>query len=202
MNVKRLGSLAGILFPILGVFFVFLLALYIPGYSHVRQYVSEIGEVGSPVQFYYSVFLLFVGVLLVLFSLGLYPDIKKNKYSWVAPLLLSLVAVFFIGLVAFPCRYGCVLSSAEFAHGIFWMLCAASLSFVPLFFWIATRKDRRWKSYGEFNLIMQGLGLLAFVLFFLVDSSLVGLLQRISLFVYFVWIEVVSVKLFKLSRGG
>lgn len=202
MSFKKIGSLLGILFPILSICFIILLALFIPGYSHVEKYVSDIGRYGSDLQGIYSVLMISMGCVLIVFSLALYSDIKKNKYSLVAPVLLILFSLSFIGLVAFPCEGECSLIPPGSIHSLFVSLCFISLVFVPIFFWLSTKCDKRWKSYKTFNMIMQVLGIISLILFAIKIEPIVGLLQRAFLLVYFIWVGVISLKLFKLSNPG
>ena len=62
------GALACLLF--FGT--VYLLAIQLPGYSHVSQTISEVGKIGSPVAAAFQVGMLAVNVLLILFGLGLF----------------------------------------------------------------------------------------------------------------------------------
>jgi len=69
--MKRYGLLLG---PISGLIFVLGvagLAAVVPGYSHVRQTVSEIGEVGSPAQMPFMIMLLAIALCLFGFALAL-----------------------------------------------------------------------------------------------------------------------------------
>lgn len=71
------GTLAGLLF--FGT--VYALAYAVPGYSHVSDTVSEIGQVGSPVERLFQVAMLAVNLCIVAFGLGLFYFARSREAS-------------------------------------------------------------------------------------------------------------------------
>ena len=84
-----IGTLAGI---ILGGGIVGL-ALLLPGYSHLRQTVSEIGEVGSPARIPFAVMLCVVGVCLLIFASAVREVLARAHHSQVAAYLIGCMAL-------------------------------------------------------------------------------------------------------------
>ena len=72
------------------------LVLMVPGYSHVRQTVSEIGEVGSPARVPFAIMLCCVAACLVVFASAV-RELSVNLGH-------SQLAAYFIGYMALPAR--------------------------------------------------------------------------------------------------
>ncbi len=196
----KIASLCGLVFPILSFVFIILLGNLLQGYSHTENYISEIWEVGSLVGMVSLFLFMPLSIIFFIFITGLYFAVKKDKYSWISFVLLVIFSLTLIFMVVFPCDVGCELGSFNgYIHNISMLIGFISLSLAPLFFWFATRQDKRWKKYSLYNLITPLIGLVALVIFFFCSRDLKGITQRIYLLVYFIWIEVIALKLFKLS---
>jgi hypothetical membrane protein len=95
-----LGPMAGVLLfaGIAG------LGLGVPGYSHVRQTVSEIGEVGSPMQIPFTLLLCLVAGCLLIFALGVRRASDAAHRGRTCAYLIACMALSGagVGLFAFP----------------------------------------------------------------------------------------------------
>lgn len=80
------------------------LATLIPGYSHIRQTVSEIGEIGSPARTLFALALCAVALCLALFALGLWREARASGRGHMGALLIAFMAipVAGVGVFAFP----------------------------------------------------------------------------------------------------
>src|SRR6478672_8286809 len=94
------GPLAG---AILG-FGIAGLALLLPGYSHVRQTVSEIGEIGSPARVPFAVMLCCVAACILVFAAAVRDRSLQAGYSAAAAYLTGFMALSAagVGLFAYP----------------------------------------------------------------------------------------------------
>ena len=83
---------------------VFGLALLVPGYSQVRQTVSEIGEVGSPAQTPFTVLLVCVAACLIVFAAGVRAAATRAGHNPAAAYLVACAAVAAagVGFFSFP----------------------------------------------------------------------------------------------------
>jgi hypothetical protein len=79
-NLLLFGAPAGVVFFVT----VYVLAAYVPGYSHVSETVSEIGEIGSPVAGSFQIAMLAVNLCVVLFAAGRLHFARDNNLSGVA----------------------------------------------------------------------------------------------------------------------
>jgi hypothetical membrane protein len=80
------------------------LAEMLPGYSHSRQTVSEIGEVGSPARIPFAVALCVVAICLTIFALGLRDLSRRTDRSPLAAYLVAAMAISAtgVGVFAYP----------------------------------------------------------------------------------------------------
>ena len=91
------GPLAALIF----VAGVWGLATRVPGYNHVHQTVSEIGEVGSPMQQPFSVLLIVIAFCMLMFASGVFSVSKAAGRSTAAAWLLACMAVSAAGVGVF-----------------------------------------------------------------------------------------------------
>lgn len=83
---------------------MFAVGLMIPGYSHVRQTVSELGEVGSPGRISFTVLLLLVAGCLIVSATGVYAALRAANCSTVPAFFVGAMAVSAggVGVFAYP----------------------------------------------------------------------------------------------------
>lgn len=80
------------------------LALMLPGYSQIRQTVSEIGEMGSPARIPFAIMLCGVALCLLIFAAGVGAESKKSGHGTLCAYLIACMAVSAagVGLFASP----------------------------------------------------------------------------------------------------
>ena len=81
------GALAGLLF----IATVYMLALSVSGYSHVSDTVSEIGQIGSPVEQSYQIAMLIVDASLVALGIAFISFARSRN----APILPAVLIAYF-----------------------------------------------------------------------------------------------------------
>jgi hypothetical membrane protein len=142
--------------PMMGSAFIvvtLLLAGFLPGYSLIRQTVSEIGGVGSPLRWAYSSFLLVEGMLAALFGSALFGISRSAHLSRWPVLLLWIEAGCYVGLAAYPTPHP--------LHNLFGLIQVVGYS-AMLAGWLAWRRDVRLARLARLS---GGLFLLFIVLF-------------------------------------
>jgi len=97
-NLLLFGALAGVVFFVT----VYVLAAYVPGYSHVSETVSEIGEIGSPIAKTFQIAMLAVNLCVVLFAAGLLHLARDNNLSGVPAFFVAWFGLVDIGTNIFP----------------------------------------------------------------------------------------------------
>jgi len=113
------------------------LALMIPGYDHVHQTVSEIGEIGSPARFPFAIMLCCVAACILVFAAAVRDRSVAAGHSQLAAYLIGFMALpaAGIGIFAYP----------HPLHNIFG---------IPVVLATTDLRDiaRRWREAGFFRL--------------------------------------------------
>jgi hypothetical membrane protein len=170
-----------------------------PGYDQYSQYISELG-VGQNAILQNVNFWVF-GLLVVAFAVGIQRGLP-NARSAVAKvgtglLVLFGAMVFLAGLFPdspfpYPGQIHIAVSVVAFG-AIIW---------AQLFVWVRLRQESQEGVWGRFRNYSLASGLLSLAIFFAfgqLGTSFAGLVQRISLAVGWLWIEVMALKLFRVS---
>jgi len=193
-------AVAGVLIPIVFVALVIVAAASYPGYSHVTQFMSQLG-VGPSAAITNANFVV-TGLLLVAFAFGLHLGIGEGKGSMLGPALLALSGLGWVLAGVFPCsEWTCTATDVHNAV-------AAPLAFVPialapLVFSRRLRADARWRGYASYS-VGTGLALVVLmVVYRITEYTLlepwVGIAQRFLVAVMLLWIGVMALRLLKLS---
>ena len=144
------------------------------------------------------------GVLIILFSIGLYKGIQEANYSWIGPLILVLWGLFdSIGSSIFPCDPGCVgVTFTGKMHLVVSGIGMLLITTAPFFVWRSLKGEEKWQGYDTFTLIVWIIALLMFGVFMYSYATglLIGLIQRIAYLIYLSWILILSIKLLKLYK--
>ena len=185
------GPLAGLLFFAT----VYVLALSVPEYSHVGDTVSEIGQLGSPVEQSYQMAMLIVDAFLVALGIGLIAFSKSRNAPVLPAVLIAYFGFMQMGLHIYP--------SPHSLHNVFGL--SLILGYLaPLALAIS------WRKLAELRGLVQVSWLAAILLIvsiFLNISPLFardlypldyyGLVQRSSLFLIFGWFACVGIWSFR-----
>jgi hypothetical protein len=170
-----------------------------PGYNPVSDYISEIWKAGSAFEHLALFLLALLGGIFLIFSAGLYLEIKEDKFSCYNLILLTVFSLSLIFLGVFPC-YGSCKEHGFTIHLFFTIIACGSIGFSPLLLYFVTKKDKRWINFEKFNLIIFFSSLILLILYVFFLENYRGLFQRLYFFVCFFWVELISIKLFKLSE--
>ena len=72
---------------------------------------------------------------------------------------------------------------------------------IELGFWRSARKDDKWRQHGKFSLLIFAITLVfGLMMVAFVNSDYRGLLKRITTGSFLLWVEVLALKLYSLSR--
>lgn len=210
-EIVTLFALGGAIAPVLDVAIVAALAALQPGYSHVRHFISELGETGRPFAAFANIWFILVSMMFGGFAIALREGIRSSRVSAIGALLFGAWAVTGVIGGLFPCDPGCQGDSlAGVVHVILGEVGAVCLLPVPTLIWLGVRGDPRWAGYGWFTLAVQALALASHLLlgavYFGISplapmlESTVGAIQRFSLGVFYSWTAVIGLKIVR--RGG
>ena len=120
MRLQRIGVFCGILGPLLWLSLIAAAGAMRPGFSHITQYISELGERGSSTEtlMRYAAFEL-TGFLYLCFASAL-AHFTKSRFTRLAACLIALDGLGRIGAGVFPCDPGCAgLTFSQDLHHLF-----------------------------------------------------------------------------------
>jgi hypothetical membrane protein len=199
-STLRFLAMCGIFGPIIYSIVLLNLGFFTPGYDHFSQYMSELGAVDAANPWLMNILgFLLLGILMMLFSVGLDQGIQPGPSGKLGPLLVFLSGLALVFVAFFPCDPGCNNTSfIGLMHGNAAFVAQFALVGAPLFLLFRLDHDDRWRRYVVFSLFVAIIGAMLGVLFqFDVLSEWVGLMQRLSFGILFVWLVVMGIKLFR-----
>ena len=206
VTLRKIGILCGILAPILWASAIFVSGSLRPEYSHLTQYISELGERGGSTEFImrYSAFVP-TGLMHMAFAAFLYVAFKGSPLATFAAMLLAINGIARIAAGMFPCEVGCALPRlllSQKLHSLsagvgFFALIGASVLWGILF--------RRYQSLRGLSAYSIGSGCLGLVLLALMSWSAelragTGLYERLSSGLLSLWVLVFAVRLWWLKE--
>ena len=203
--LHRIGILCGILAPVLWASAIFVSGSLRPEYSHLTQYISELGERGGSTEFImrYAAFVP-TGLMHMAFSAFLHVAIKGSPLAANAAMLLAINGIARIAAGMFPCEVGCALPRLLLSRRLHSL--SAGVGFVALigaaFLWgILFRRYQSLRCVGVYSIVSGCLGL---VLLALMSWSAelragTGLYERLSSGLLSLWVLVFAARLWWLE---
>jgi len=198
-NLKIYG-ICGIVSAILLTATYIVGALLRPGFSSMRQAISELIEAGAPNKLLLDIMLFFFHGLVIPFAYGLHRGINDGKGSKLGPFLLGGAGVIGLFLTAFfPCDPGC--EPVTFT-GIMHIFISIPMGFMVLFSILAfsrrLKKSANWTGYAKYSLITFIVGFVLGILAVVFAKSTVGgLIERLISASYQQWYIVMGLKLIR-----
>ena len=207
---NSLLAVCGIAAPILFALAVIILGFLREDYSHISHTISDLGEIGSPNRAGQNVNFILTGLLIVAFSFGLYRGTGPGKRVMVGSLLVAVIGLGVAGAGVFPDDVSCPSpgcnSLAANGHAVAGFMVFPLIPFAILLFARGLGRDTAWRRYRMYSLVTGIVVLALLALFFASaddDTSLLGrwggAIQRLYLASWFLWIELMAIKLFRLS---
>ena len=173
-----------------------------PGYSSIRQTVSELGEVGSPGQFAFSALLCLVAACLAICANAVAGSLRK--------LGCSTLPAYFVAAMAFSCAGVGIFSFPHPLHNIFGMSETLGLQ-APLVAALVCRNQPRAKQIVVFSFIMYVVVVLAIAINLIplvrptnlwpFIKPFFGVVQRSLFASWFIWLAGYAVLLMRVGRS-
>ena len=197
MRIKlKVFRFAGIAAPILFSFFILLGGYINPGYSSFRETISTLIQRGAPNKMFLDVGIIISNLFLALFGYGIFRIGRNeaNKYKSISGIMLVAGGIAGILIILLPKDLDSV--SAMSVTGYMHHVIVATLTILALisilFSGFGQFHDRKFKTYSIFSLILMLISAVITVISGMSKDSLVGLFERITLFLYFQWLVVMS----------
>jgi hypothetical membrane protein len=206
-SLRKIGNLCGMLAPLLWAFAIIFCGSLRPEYSHLTQYISELGERGSSTELTMR-YLGFVptGLMHMTFAAFLFAAFRGGKLAAIAATLLAINGLARIGAGLFPCEPGCAgpkvllsqqLHSLSAGIGFFAFIGSSVL-------WgLVLRRAQSLRGLGWYSVACGILGLV-FLLLMLWSNERragAGLYERLSSGVLSVWVLVFAARLWWLETS-
>ncbi len=200
---QKLLAICGISGPILYTIVVITLGALEPGYSHVTQTMSQLGAAGAANAIVMNtVGFAVLGILMIAFAFGLHRGISNSgRASKIGPALIAVSGAALIMTGVFRCDPGCAdISAVGITHSVFAIIAAFGMIFAPLAISQRLYRDSRWQSYVTYSMATVAVALaISAVYSFNFFDQWDGALQRISMGIPLIWIEVMAIRLLRLS---
>jgi hypothetical membrane protein len=175
------------------------------GYSHVHQFISELGATGAPHRAMMNYGgLVPSGILTVLFSIAMLRTLKSHVACALGSLSVAVMGVARLGAGLFSCDPGCSLAAMSRAarlHVGFGMFAFCFGILAPLLVAFGSRVQGR----GALLWLSLGVGVSSAMLFAMMlrmgpGTPYVGAVQRLILVLNYGWIVFVAIELGALNR--
>lgn len=205
----RLGLACGLLGPLLWAAAIILAGELRPGFDHVRQYISELGERGSSTELFMR-FGGFVGsgILIVGYAAAFHTMLARiSGRPWLTLLVAALVAVDGMGRIGaglFPCEPGCAAPEAlsQRLHGLSATIAFLAIAAAALLSALLFRGDSRLQPLSAYAFASGCAGLIFLALMSASEARHVhtGLYERLASGVLTLWMFVTAWRLLALAR--
>jgi len=196
---------AGAIIPLWLLVGVTIASSFYPGYDHVRQALSELGAVGSPVHRLSPAINNFpIGILCLLFALGLWRSAGKSNLIGVTALLVAIHGLGSIGAGLYSCDPGCrppQPSASQIIHNLSGLaMCLSLLAANSL--WVA--RGKRFGVSANFHKLSLLALIITLVTLPLMGASiqwgLFGVFQRINYGTQVIWLMGLALQLMTTQR--
>jgi len=194
----RTATLGGVVGPVIFTLVVVASAAGRSDYSHMRNFISELGANGAAntALMNYAGFLL-GGILIATFGIALFYILPSDRITKFASIL---VALFGLGIAVsgiISCDFGCPQGSGTLENLLHNSIAPAAFLcqiIAAICFGIRWRRDHTLRKLSTYSIAsgIAALALLATLVSSLESRELTGLWQRLLLFVLFQWCVVVS----------
>jgi hypothetical membrane protein len=199
VNRQKFYALCGIIAPIIFTIMVIIESLLRPGYSQIYSTVSDLG-LGHLAILQIINFIIF-GLLSLSFTIGFSKYLKNRSGKAVVGLLIVFSLAIISAGVAFLFSGIYPYFTVIIAHSVASIIGFATIIIAQILIWKALKKSDQkvWENYRIYSLISGILTLL--LLLYNVVTPYPGLLERLFIAVWMMWIEVTAIKLYKLANN-
>lgn len=183
-----------LVFPILSLLWLFVTVfwggLVYPEYSHVSQFMSELGAAGSVTSAYVNYFgFIPTEILFLLFLVTLVSILPKTTTMVLGVCCLAVYGVSLIGGALFPCDFQCRPEDPSFAHSLHMAFGAIAFFSAVLGVILLAVNSKQWCASNFPFYSGVGIAAIVFILLLNLDPELsfVGLIQRSAELLLYIW---------------
>lgn len=201
--LPRLFSWMGILAPPTIITFIIAAGLLTPGYNHLTDTISSLNGQESKTPQLLTIGFIIYGVLIIGFAYALYLRLQHGTRAYIAWSMLTLYGICMILAGVFhdsPGTTDATLNTEGALHNAVIITSCLAMLFGMWAFAGSVYRRPSWFGFTWFTMAASFLGLVLSIVFAVQSQiPLAGLLQRLFYCVILVWIETVSIWLFRLT---
>lgn len=182
LKFARLALLAAYITVFFIMVIPLLAGLMTPGYSHVSQFISELGASGAQTE----VFVRFVGFLpaglsLLVFGVAAYLAAPKSLFASVGFIGLAIYSSGYLVAVVYPCDAGCRPDNPSIAQEIHNIVGLLGYILAPVLLLTLSAAASKWPGSRKLSATLKGAAALALLglLTLSPESPWVGISQRL-----------------------
>jgi hypothetical membrane protein len=203
MSLRKLGLYCGIVSPMLWLGLIAVAGALRPDFSHLTNYISELGERGSATEAWMrGAAFEFTGFLYLCFAAAVWATVRRGPAVTIACLLIALEGFGRMGAGVFPCDPGCVrVSETQDLHKLFATVGFCSGILAAILWGILFRRLPPFRSLSWFSIAS---GIVALVALLLMSSEnnpfgAPGLPEHLATAVLSIWLFVFAVRLVRME---
>ena len=201
--IKKIAPWAGMFGPLLFTLSFAINGMLRADYYPVRMYISELSI--GPQGWIQIISFIFLGICIMLFSLGLKASLPTGRASRSSPILFMIIAVCYFVSGPFVTDPMSMFDNQQTIHGtlhgIFGAIVFSLSAAVCFVLWRRFRVDEKSKSLAVFSLLA-GIAMVVLIILMKIGQTQKGLLndwagviQRCCLIISYAWIFTISFKL-------
>lgn len=205
MSLRKLGLYCGIASPVLWLGLIAFAGALRPDFSHLTNYISELGERGSATEAWVrGAAFEFTGFLYLCFAAAVLSTLQRGPAVTIACLLIALEGIGRMGAGVFPCDPGCVqVSETQALHRLFATVGFCSGILAAILWGILFRRLAQLRSLCWFSI---GSGMVALVSLLLMSwegnpFGAPGLLEHVATGVLSIWLFVFAARLVRMEHA-
>lgn len=196
-RVVRYSAIAGIVGVLLYTVAWLVLGLLEPSYSHTGDPISNLSAVGASYAPVMTVVILVFAALIAVFAFGLQRGLPPG--FWGGPAALVLVGVGYLGVALAPLNLADP-GNSNVPHMTSATVTVFAMVLAPVLTVPRLRRDPGWRNLSGYSIATTVLGFAVMVLASLPAlADWAGLMQRLVLAVFIVWVVVIAMRLYALS---
>ena len=203
IHLTRFLYTCGIVAPPVIILIIIISGLLTPGYNPLVDSISTLSDQNSLTPGLMTTGFIVFGSLMICFSIGLYLGLERSGKSVIIGIAFALYGIGMIFTGVFrdsPAVAGTIINAEGIMHNVATVIAFFSLLAGMLVFVKNVHKIPSWYGLTWFTLIASAIGLLLSVIFIIASHvTYSGLIQRVFYIIPMIWIELVSIWLFRLS---
>ena len=196
-RIVRYSAIAGIVGPVLYTITWLVLGFLEPSYSHTGDPISNLSAVGASFALVMTIIILVFAILIIVFAFGLQQGLPPG--FWGGPAALVIIGVGYVGIALAPLNLA-DLGDPNIPHTISATVTVFVMVLAPVLTFPRLRRDPGWRNLSGYSIATSVVAIV-----FMIMASLPaftdweGLMQRLVLAVFLVWMIVIASRLYARS---